>query len=216
FAAPQVPGVAFFRHRAYDSRTGRWTQEDPLGLAGGLNLYQFNGNNPVTFTDPFGLVADTNVAYNTNGAEIGRWGSDKTNQYFLVKDGQVHNLDYALKAGSSPYEIHDSPGEFDAIATSLAAAAPAYGNRLLIGLHSLPNGTLDFKRSLPDRSLWNAGNGLYVHKDKVGNAAWGNYMARRGYSLATALGGASLQGASVGGEDPLDQRMIRRGYNLPH
>jgi YD repeat-containing protein len=48
-------GLSFFRNRAYDQATGRWTQEDPIGLAGGINLYQFNGNNPVTYTDPFGL-----------------------------------------------------------------------------------------------------------------------------------------------------------------
>lgn len=52
---PQAPGLAFYRNRIYDQSTGRWTQEDPLGVAGGLNLYQFNGNDPVTFTDPFGL-----------------------------------------------------------------------------------------------------------------------------------------------------------------
>jgi RHS repeat-associated protein len=50
-----IPGVSYFRNRAYDSRTGRWTQEDPIGLAGGMNMYQFNGNNPASFTDPFGL-----------------------------------------------------------------------------------------------------------------------------------------------------------------
>src|SRR5690606_17083501 len=53
-----VPGIAFFRNRVYDQTTGRWTQEDPLGVAGGLNLYQFNGNNPSSFTDPFGLCPD--------------------------------------------------------------------------------------------------------------------------------------------------------------
>lgn len=47
--------LSFFRNRAYDARTGRWTQEDPLGVAGGVNLYQFNHNNPVAFIDPFGL-----------------------------------------------------------------------------------------------------------------------------------------------------------------
>jgi hypothetical protein len=31
------------------------TQEDPIGLAGGLNLYGFAGGDPVTFSDPFGL-----------------------------------------------------------------------------------------------------------------------------------------------------------------
>ncbi len=50
-----LPQVSLFRNRAYDSRTGRWTQEDPIGAAGGINLYQFNGNNPVVNTDPFGL-----------------------------------------------------------------------------------------------------------------------------------------------------------------
>jgi len=48
-------GKSFFRNRLYDQATGRWTQEDPIGVAGGINLYQFNGNNPVMFTDPFGL-----------------------------------------------------------------------------------------------------------------------------------------------------------------
>jgi RHS repeat-associated protein len=50
-----APGLAFYRNRIYDQSTGRWTQEDPVGVAGGLNLYQFNGNNPVAYTDPFGL-----------------------------------------------------------------------------------------------------------------------------------------------------------------
>lgn len=49
------PGLSFYRNRFYDQFTGRWTQEDPIGVAGGVNLYQFNGNNPVMFTDPFGL-----------------------------------------------------------------------------------------------------------------------------------------------------------------
>ena len=32
-----------------------FTQEDPIGLAGGLNLYGFAGGDPVNFSDPFGL-----------------------------------------------------------------------------------------------------------------------------------------------------------------
>jgi GH24 family phage-related lysozyme (muramidase) len=34
-------------------------QEDPIGIAGGANLYAYSGNNPVTFTDPFGLLSDS-------------------------------------------------------------------------------------------------------------------------------------------------------------
>lgn len=54
-STPATAGLSFFRNRAYDARTGRWTQEDPVGVAGGVNLYQFNGNNPIMYTDPFGL-----------------------------------------------------------------------------------------------------------------------------------------------------------------
>ena len=43
------------RNRYYDPATGRFTQEDPLGLAGGLNLYGFASGDPVNFSDPFGL-----------------------------------------------------------------------------------------------------------------------------------------------------------------
>ncbi len=54
FGSDRLPGFSFFRNRVYDQATGRWTQEDPIGIAGGLNLYQYAGNNPA-FTDPFGL-----------------------------------------------------------------------------------------------------------------------------------------------------------------
>lgn len=50
-----LPGLSFFRNRFYDQSTGRWTQEDPMGVAGGVNLYAYSGNNPVSHTDPFGL-----------------------------------------------------------------------------------------------------------------------------------------------------------------
>ena len=35
------------------------TQEDPIGLAGGLNLYGFAGGDPINFWDPYGLSADS-------------------------------------------------------------------------------------------------------------------------------------------------------------
>jgi len=53
--AAGAPKLSYFRNRYYDQQTGRWVQEDPAGIAGGINLYQFNGNNPAMFTDPFGL-----------------------------------------------------------------------------------------------------------------------------------------------------------------
>jgi hypothetical protein len=47
----------YMRNRYYDPATGRFTQQDPIGLAGGLNLYGFANGDPVNFSDPFGLRA---------------------------------------------------------------------------------------------------------------------------------------------------------------
>jgi hypothetical protein len=43
------------RNRWYDPNTGQFTQQDPIGFAGGINLYAYAGNDPVTFSDPYGL-----------------------------------------------------------------------------------------------------------------------------------------------------------------
>jgi RHS repeat-associated protein len=49
-------GLLYRRNRYYDPATGRFTQPDPIGLAGGLNLYGYAGGDPVNFSDPFGLT----------------------------------------------------------------------------------------------------------------------------------------------------------------
>jgi RHS repeat-associated protein len=49
-------GKMYMRNRYYDPGTGRFTQEDPIGLAGGTNLYGFGGGDQVNFSDPFGLA----------------------------------------------------------------------------------------------------------------------------------------------------------------
>lgn len=48
-------GQLYMRNRYYDPRTGRFTQQDPIGLGGGLNTYGFVGGDPVNYSDPFGL-----------------------------------------------------------------------------------------------------------------------------------------------------------------
>jgi uncharacterized protein RhaS with RHS repeats len=42
-------------HRYYDPSTGTWLTRDPIGYAGGINLYAFCGNNPVNWSDPSGF-----------------------------------------------------------------------------------------------------------------------------------------------------------------
>lgn len=44
-----------YRNRVYHPRLGRFLQTDPIGQAGGINLYAYVGNDPVNWTDPWGL-----------------------------------------------------------------------------------------------------------------------------------------------------------------
>jgi len=48
-------GLVYMRNRWYDPNTGRFTQQDPIGFAGGSNLYAYTGGDPVNYSDPFGL-----------------------------------------------------------------------------------------------------------------------------------------------------------------
>lgn len=49
-------GLTNFRARWYDPATGRWLSKDPIGLEGGLNLYEFCGDDPVNYRDPWGFA----------------------------------------------------------------------------------------------------------------------------------------------------------------
>ena len=52
-------GFYYNYFRYYDPSIGRYLTADPIGLAGGINLYTYALDNPVRYTDPFGLSALT-------------------------------------------------------------------------------------------------------------------------------------------------------------
>jgi len=61
-------GQMYRRNRFYDPQTGLFTQEDPAGLAGGLNAYGFADGDPINYDDPFGLCP---VRGNCTQANVG-------------------------------------------------------------------------------------------------------------------------------------------------
>ena len=72
-----------FGFRWYDPEIGRWTQRDPLGAAGGLNLYAYCSGNPVNLIDLWGFewadLASSAVprtcVYGTRGFSEGLFGN---------------------------------------------------------------------------------------------------------------------------------------------
>jgi len=53
-----IVGLYYMRNRWYDPEIGRFVSEDPIGVAGGANLYAFGGNDPVNEIDPSGTSGD--------------------------------------------------------------------------------------------------------------------------------------------------------------
>jgi len=51
-------GLQYRRARYYDPLVGQFTQIDPIGMRGGLNLYGYANGDPVNFRDPSGLMAE--------------------------------------------------------------------------------------------------------------------------------------------------------------
>ncbi|ENZ4449486.1 RHS repeat-associated core domain-containing protein, partial [Escherichia albertii] len=68
-------GLAYNRFRYYSAETACYLTSDPIGLAGGLNLYSYV-KNPLTWIDPLGL-AGCNAQQRRNTSDL-RNGKDVT------------------------------------------------------------------------------------------------------------------------------------------
>ena len=54
-AQGDVVGLSYVRGRWYDPQAGRFIQEDPIGVDGGVNVYLYAGDDPVNGSDPSGM-----------------------------------------------------------------------------------------------------------------------------------------------------------------
>ena len=93
-------GYQYKRNRYYDARSGAFTQEDPIGLAGGLHAYGFANGNPISFDDPFGLIVKEHGSLlfhetiktlratdSTFNALYAALDADTTNTFLIFEDG---------------------------------------------------------------------------------------------------------------------------------
>ena len=82
----QETGLHYNTLRYYDPNCGRFTQQDPIGLAGGINLYQY-APNTLSWIDPWGLSCRTEYMGRTPGKFNSSTGQKVIDR--LRKDGLV-------------------------------------------------------------------------------------------------------------------------------
>ncbi|MBM4026107.1 MAG: hypothetical protein FJ280_11980, partial [Planctomycetes bacterium] len=73
-------GLYYYRARYYNPQIGRFLQTDPIGYAGGMNMYAYCGNNSLNWADPYGLekmqARALNLSYDSNGNLYLDWVKD--------------------------------------------------------------------------------------------------------------------------------------------
>jgi RHS repeat-associated protein len=118
-------GTLYRRNRYYDPASGRFTQEDPIGVAGGVNLYGYGDGDPVNNNDPFGLCPWTECL----AQGLADWGAHRGGALGKA----ALNAGAAINAGSEALGINlaadagDRLGSGDLVgggALALAATVP--------------------------------------------------------------------------------------------
>ncbi|MBF0525438.1 MAG: RHS repeat-associated core domain-containing protein [Deltaproteobacteria bacterium] len=82
-------GLYYNMARDYNPGLGRYIQSDPIGLLGGVNTYAYVGANPITRTDPTGLLFGDMI-------NAGECYADSAAQYWANKQVATGNPLYAI------------------------------------------------------------------------------------------------------------------------
>jgi RHS repeat-associated protein len=175
-------GLYFAEHRVYNPKYGRWLSRDPIGIAGGMNLYAYAGDNPTTLVDPSGL------------REVGQFEVDQIlTQYSaeLRSSSARYDLMYSEHSAGQPmdYLLTQSDDTFDVRGLGILNAGQ-FGN-FSAGFGA---GTLDTDLAYLGVRVGGAAYGLaaYGTSDWEGQwNYWGDtwesvYFINQGYSYASS------------------------------
>lgn len=99
-SVPDVNFTGFYRHsasnldfavyRGYDPDLGRWLSRDPIGEYGGVNMYSYVVNGPISSVDPLGydgIVLFASKAVWRQGHIATLIGNNQTGWYYYSRDG---------------------------------------------------------------------------------------------------------------------------------
>jgi RHS repeat-associated protein len=142
--------------RDYDPSIGRYVESDPIGLEGGINVYEYAGGNSLFWIDPDGRRfepgADLNPAY--------RWHPEPGDKYPGKLNGQCLLICLALKM-TLGIGLSEGAGATTGPLTSLGQSkiagvigwGKAFGRTPAMSLISL-GGAMEFcERRCPDRGI---------------------------------------------------------------
>jgi RHS repeat-associated protein len=114
----QESGLHYNRHRYYDPKLGSYINQDPIGLAGGINTYAFVEADPLGYIDPTGLklvvVGDTafKTAVNADLRTLKSTPSGKQLYKNLKKSKKTHKIVQTSGGNScSPARNDYAPGK---------------------------------------------------------------------------------------------------------
>lgn len=167
-------GLYFYRNRYYNPALSRFISQDPIGLAGGLNLYAYVNNNPLSFVDPLGLDA-RGAAPGGDGQSDGGNGKGSCTPGEINKCGANPPSDNP-PTSNPPNNNHD-PACGNAARDAAAAKAGPYS--LALGLLGVTSGIS------VNGSRWDSIN--------VGGISIGPYPGSPGGPSFPHVGGTSLQ-----------------------
>ncbi|HEY3416684.1 MAG TPA: RHS repeat-associated core domain-containing protein, partial [Armatimonadota bacterium] len=92
-------GLLLCGHRYYCPATGRFLTRDPLGNAGGPDLYAYCGNDPVNEVDPKGLTPEEGLA------------AVQANRDAIIRVAQKYHIQPELLAGVVYREVSGNVGQ---------------------------------------------------------------------------------------------------------
>ncbi|MEZ5509896.1 MAG: RHS repeat-associated core domain-containing protein [Gammaproteobacteria bacterium] len=155
-------GLHYNRFRYYDPGTGQFTQQDPVGLLGGVNNYQY-APNPTGWVDPLGLVCKELGISTAQMDELRNLVStDPERAYFkldkMIKDGQ---LDFSTQRDGA---VFWSGGKMEtaqqwAAANGKTTLEQTKGGRVLAELKLFENPSFDNAKAA---KLWNKASNKFA------------------------------------------------------
>ena len=218
-------GGAFrMQYRFYHAGLLRFTSADPIGLAGGGNLFVYANGNPLSFVDYIGLCAELSatpwyrsmtsypwqVGHNAVdvGAQVSGINTFTANRTFLGNSGDALNATYNPAYGAISHGYEAGSGMGVSYYNSGQALSP--GQRAESGALSVGNAAATVGFGLAGASVFSpSGSGAKLADDFLGRSA-------------DILGdGATIQRGPVNGSDFIlraadGTRQIRIDLSNPH